>query len=285
MPDSALTWPLGTMITHGFDAGGLATDLAIAQRLGAALVEVLPHWQAKPDPRALRVQVEDAGLAVHSAHGCWGSRTIRAERVDLGARDSAARRAGVDDLKRCLDWLRLAGGTFLVVHPGGLSDPGQFASRRAALADSLVRLANHAANLGLIVCVENMPPGVHPGTRMADLAALLRELDRPELGLALDTGHAHLSSTPVLETLAAGAWLRTTHVHDNNGRQDTHHPPGLGTLDWLSWPPALKAVGYRGPILLECIRYLRDKPESLNEALLALLQRLTSEARAAARLS
>ena len=46
----------------------------------------------------------------------------------------------------------------------------------------------------MIVCVENMPPGVHPGSRMAELAELLRELDHPQLALALDTGHANLTA-------------------------------------------------------------------------------------------
>ncbi len=71
--------------------------------------------------------------------------------------------------------------------------------------------------------------------------------------------------------------LRTTHVHDNDGRQDTHLPPGLGTLDWPAWLEALDAIDYRGPILLECIRHLRNDPASLNDALLERLRRLTRE--------
>ena len=80
-----------------------------------------------------------------------------------------------------------------------------------------------------------MPPGVHPGSRMADLATLLSELDHPQLALALDTGHANMGEGAVHETIAAGALLATTHVHDNNGRQDSHLPPGHGTVDWAEW--------------------------------------------------
>ena len=86
-----------------------------------------------------------------------------------------------------------------------------------------------------MICVENMPPGVHPGSRMADLAALLVELAEPGLALALDTGHANLGEGVVHETVAAGSLLATTHVHDNNGRQDSHLPPGHGTIDWAAW--------------------------------------------------
>ncbi len=117
------------------------------------------------------------------------------------------------------------------------------------------------------ICVENMPPGVFPGSRMADLAKLVAEIDRREVGLALDTGHAHISNSPHAETLAAGHNLFTTHVHDNNGRADSHLPPGSGTIDWEAWIEALDEIEYRGPIVLECIRHLRERPESLDGAL------------------
>jgi sugar phosphate isomerase/epimerase len=272
---TAIVRPLGTMVAYGFATVDFAAELALAQRLGASVLEVLPEWRALPDPGVLRRQVADSGLTVHSAHGCWGGQTIRAPRVDLGELGASAHRAAVADMKSCVDWLAAAGGTFLVVHPGGLSDAALAPARRAALARGLIALAEHARDTGVILCVENMPPGVHPGSRMADLFDLLAELDRPELALALDTGHAHLTAAAPGETLAAGRLLRTTHVHDNDGRQDTHLPPGLGTLDWPAWLEALDAIDYRGPILLECIRHLRNDPGSLSEELKGLLRRLT----------
>jgi len=267
--------PLGTMVAYGFARGHVDTDLAIAARLGATHLEVLPDWRALPDPLLLRARVAAAGFVLHSAHGCWGGQSIAAPRVDLGSPDPAVHAASVDDLRRCLDWLAAAGGTFLVVHPGGLADPADAPARRDALARGLLALADHAAGNGLVACVENMPPGVHPGSRMADLAALVAELDRPELALALDTGHAHISANSASETLAAGRWLRTTHVHDNNGRQDNHLPPGLGTVDWDGWIAALDTIDYDGPIMLECIRHLRDTPASLDQSLADRLRRLT----------
>jgi sugar phosphate isomerase/epimerase len=263
------------MVAYGFATVNFAADLALARRLGASVLEILPDWRALPDPGLLHRQVADAGLKVHSAHGCWGGQTIRAPRVDLGERDAAAHAASVADLKACVDWLAAAGGSFLVVHPGGLSLATQAPARRAALAQGLIALAEHARDTGVTLCVENMPPGVHPGSRMVDLFDLLAELNRPELALALDTGHAHITAAAPGETRAAGRLLRTTHVHDNDGRQDTHLPPGRGTLDWTAWLAALDAIDYRGPILLECIRHLRNDPASLSADLMSLLQHLT----------
>jgi sugar phosphate isomerase/epimerase len=152
-----------------------------------------------------------------------------------------------------------------------LSDPGEQDRRRCALSGGLVKLAEHARGSQITVCVENMPPGVHPGSRMPDLTALLAELSEPELALALDTGHAHMGAGVCEETLAAGRLLATTHVHDNNGRHDSHDPPGHGTVDWPAWGRALDSIGYRGPVVLECIRRLRNDPSGFRPEILAVL--------------
>ncbi len=180
---------------------------------------------------------------------------------------------------RCVDWLAAAGGKCLVVHPGGLSDPDEHQHRRAALARGLLRLADHARGQDVLACVENMPPGVHPGSRMTDLAELLLELTHPGLALALDTGHANLGEGFAHETQAAGSLLATTHVHDNDGRQDAHLPPGHGTIDWAEWGSVLDSIRYSGPIILECIKHLREHPAAYRPAVLSGLARFTAHTR------
>ncbi len=264
---------LGTMVTYGYPEVDLDDELRLALQIGATVLEILPAWGRLPDPRVVRTQAAAHGLSIHSAHGCWGFQTVRARRVDLGAVDPSTHGESVADLKECVNWLAEAGGRYLVVHPGGLSDPAQSAARRAALARGLWAVAEHAHAVNIIICVENMPPGVHPGSRMADLAGILTELDHPHLALALDTGHANLTASPHEETRAAGSLLATTHVHDNNGTQDSHQPPGHGTIDWADWGRALDSVDYHGPILLECIRHLRRDPSSLMPEVFAGLLR------------
>ncbi len=265
---------LGTMIAYGFAGCDVAADLDIAARLGASVLEILPDWRVLPDPEPLRVRVADAGLAIHSAHGCWGGQSILAPRVDLGDLNPRTHSASVDDLKRCIDWLSAAGGTCLVVHPGGLSDRVQADPRRDALTRGLIALADHARGTRVVLCVENMPPGVHPGSQMDEIASVVGGIARDEVALALDTGHANISASVPGETIQAGRLLRTTHVHDNDGRQDSHLPPGLGTIAWDDWKKALNSIGYNGPIMLECIRHLRRHPQSMTPELLDLLKGL-----------
>ena len=265
------------MIAYGYPGVELEDELLLARRIGASVLEILPAWSAYPDPRVARISAADRGFAIHSAHGCWGGQTITAARVDLGSTDRTTHRESIDDLKRCIDWIDAAGGTHLVIHPGGLSDPDDLHIRRNALKSSLRELADHAEQGSTILCVENMPPGVWPGSRMVDLAAILDEIDLPRLALALDTGHAQIAANLADETRAAGRRLATTHVHDNDGRRDLHNPPGEGTVDWIAWKRALDEVDYQGPILLECIRLLRQHPEKINDRLFEILGLLTSD--------
>jgi sugar phosphate isomerase/epimerase len=263
------------MVAYGFPRGDLRVDLAIARRLGATVLEILPDWREYPDPIVLRARVEAAGFAIDSAHGCWGGQAVRAYRVDLGDTDPETRADSLDDTRRALDWLAGAGGRCLVVHPGGLSDAADADRRRGVLVENLRTLAQHAAERSLTLGVENMPPGVHPGSRMADLASIVAEVGRPEVGLTLDTGHANLNTDAAAETRAAGARLRSTHVHDNDGRTDSHLPPGHGTVNWREWRRALDEVGFDGPVMLECIRHLRNDPTDIDMGLLGMLAILT----------
>jgi sugar phosphate isomerase/epimerase len=262
------------MVTCGFPRVELATDLAIAQRLGASCVELLPQWRQPPDPAVVARQVADHDLFVHSVHGCWGGQAIAAYRVDLADPDPRTRRESLDDIQHACEWALATGARCLVLHPGGLSDLADQPLRADTLAANLLTLVDHLQGTRLTLCVENMPPGVYPGSRMADLAHLVHQFAHPQVALALDTGHALLSGDPAREVLAAHGHLVTTHIHDNDGRQDTHLPPGQGVLNWRQLATHLDQIDYTGPIVLECIRHLRQHPETLTDDFLALLDQL-----------
>jgi sugar phosphate isomerase/epimerase len=249
------------MVVHSPAGRVLEIDLVLAKCIGAECVELLPRWNDLPDPHALRRTIEGSGLKIWSVHGPWGGRTIRADKVDLADTNARLRQESVDDIRRASDWAADLGTQVLVVHPGGLSDPESLVERTDRLTESLAILADNAIDLGMRIGVENMPRGVYPGSRMADLAAIVRRIGHPNLGLTLDTGHARISADVTTETLSAEGLLISTHVHENDGRADSHRPPGEGSIDWRGWFETLDRIGYEGPIMLECIRALREAPE------------------------
>jgi sugar phosphate isomerase/epimerase len=262
--------PLGIMVVHSPALPILEQDLNMAENIGARYVEVLPRWSQLPDDFDLKNQIEDRGLKIWSTHGPWGGQTIQAQRVDLADLNHDARQASIDDLLRALDWAAVIGAQLMVVHPGGLSPVEDFEHRKANLIESLRQLTEEGQARNIRIGVENMPKGVYPGSHMNDLTNIVKLVNHKNIGLVLDTGHAQISGNLSEETMAARDFLISTHVHDNNGRADSHLPPGEGVIDWTAWKFTLDEIAYTGPIMLECIKLLREriqKPEKLNQFL------------------
>ena len=81
---------------------------------------------------------------------------------------------------------------------------------------------------------------------------MVRDFGHPNVGLNIDTGHAHIGEMDAPSAIRmAGPLLITTHIQDNYGECDNHLPPGLGTIDWPQVVAALKEVGYAGCYMVE----------------------------------
>ncbi len=81
----------------------------------------------------------------------------------------------------------------------------------------------------MAVALENvwdLQPGV--------MLRLLRQYQLSTFGACLDTGHAHIFSELSLEHWIEelGGYLSHIHIHDNNGLEDEHLPPGQGNIDF-----------------------------------------------------
>jgi sugar phosphate isomerase/epimerase len=255
------------MIVCGYEQHSLDDQLQVAIRLGASCVELYPRWRTAPDGGAVGRQIRDAGLEVWSAHGPWGNETWSEGRVDLAATIESQRQRAVADVQRAIDWLADAGGRCLVLHPGVLSDASEFQIRSDALSHSLSDLVAPAAARSVVLCVENLPRGSFPGSYTRDNAAIVRSLRSQHVALCVDTGHANIMADVASEIRCAADLLHTTHVHDNDGQRDNHLLPGLGTIHWPDFSDALAAVDYRGVVMLECPRYLRENPGVVSDEL------------------
>ena len=201
----------------------------------------------------VREWLEDLGLRAGSMHGpiCEsfaGGRWGRS--YSIASADGARRREGVDEIQAALDAARVLGAACMVVHlglPNGqVIPPGDNDAR--ALAKSLDEVSPMAAHAGVGLAFELIPNG------LSTVDALLELIDaeaNQAHGLCLDTGHAHMmgGACDAVEALAGA--IVTTHVHDNNGREDSHLVPFLGTIDWPATLASLWKVGYAGPLVFE----------------------------------
>ena len=128
---------------------------------------------------------------------------------------------------------------------------GRARTAATAARRSVEALPLLAAPLGVRVAVEVIPNELsQPGS----LAHFVDELDRTDVGICLDFGHAQLDGDVVDAIDIVSEHLAAVHVHDNRGRGDDHLLPFEGTIDWPGALTGIQKVGYDGPLMLEIER-------------------------------
>lgn len=115
-----------------------------------------------------------------------------------------------------------------------------------------------ADSLGVRLAVENMAGRPSPdtpdetvyGSRAEHVAALADALD---CGICWDFGHAHITGAcrPSDSLRVVGQRLALVHIHDNDGKTDSHSLPGDGSIDWADAMAGLRAAGYSGCMDME----------------------------------
>jgi sugar phosphate isomerase/epimerase len=105
------------------------------------------------------------------------------------------------------------------------------------------------------VLVENIPNGYSSADRLNSFL----EVTHLPVNFCFDTGHAHMGAGVEGEFQRMKARIRSTHVHDNNGVDDSHLFPRVsegGTIDWEKTMSLLRSCPEQTPLLLE----LREDP-------------------------
>ena len=167
----------------------------------------------------------------------------------------------VRQMKTCLT---LAGDfcDLAVVHPGHISPLGALLPDAAWSQNVLgiQELCDHAEDLGVKVCVENMLSiSSMIGRRPEEMLGIIDTVDRENAGFILDVGHANTNGN-VEDFLKIAGEVSHIHIHDNHGERDEHLPVGNGTVPWDKVAKAFQ--GYQGRFVTEA-RSLAEGERSL----------------------
>jgi len=251
--------------THLFVHEPLITDcLGSIRRSGFMRVEL---WAAQPhvnyrSPAAwseVLNAIDKAHLSVCSVHAPFYRTVADAAQgrfLSISAAEEAERRAAVNEASLLLKEMPLRTTDLLVLHPGA---PGDFAGAGCMdrLYASIEELLALAAERGVRIALENMP---FHGAGCAEMLNLVDWFHSPNLGLGFDLGHANLldSSPELLAECLARSWV--IHVHDNDGKRDSHLLPFEGTIDWQAFAACLQRSRPRAPLVLEL--RCEDSPEA-----------------------
>jgi hydroxypyruvate isomerase len=117
--------------------------------------------------------------------------------------------------------------------------------------DTLNRICDLGAELGVVFTLENLNAFDHPGCPFgstADVLALVSSVNRPELRINLDLYHTQIGEGDLIRWCEKCLpWIGEVQVADNPGRLE----PGTGEINYPGIAGALKKMDYRGPVGLE----------------------------------
>ena len=193
----------------------------------------------------------DAQLKVHSLHSpmytdnVWG-RTGPSSIITITEPSKPKRLEMVDEIKRALEIAETVPFRYLIQHLGVAWE--EFDERKIDSAFSALEEINlFARQRGVEVLLENTP------NELSSAERLMRFLDVTHLNLnvCFDVGHAHMLGSIESEYRLLKPRIRSTHVHDNNGTDDSHLFPGKGTVDWVRTMDLLRSGEGQYPLLLE----------------------------------
>jgi len=197
--------------------------------------------------RAARRRIDQLGIEAYSLHAPF------ADEIDITSLDEGRRRHARHELLRAADAAGALGVRYLVIHPG--PEKGGFPEHeRFGRMENAARVLNEVSRAcrerDVALVLENMLPHLFSG-RVRELLWILGALDTTEVGVCLDTGHAHLSGDlrTVAHKLSGHLWMM--HATDNHGQRDDHLPPGDGQIDWQRLLRQMAATGFSGAIILE----------------------------------
>lgn len=222
-----------------------------------AQIKELGHW------------FRDAQLKVHSVHApmftdeIWGRSGPDAV-ITITEPVRTKRHEMVDEIKRTLEIAEQVPFRYMIQHMGVTGE--EFDERKVDAAFSaLEEISLFAKQRGVEVLLENTP------NELASAERLLTFLELTHLGLNIcfDVGHAHMHEGIENAYNMLKPLIRSTHIHDNNGTDDSHLFPLLtgtgGTIDWTKTMGLLKSVPEQYPLLLE-LREVEDMNQPIARA-------------------
>jgi len=228
-----------------------------------AQIAELGHW------------FKDSDLKLHSLHSpmyndeIWGRSGPHAV-ITITEPVKGPRLHMIDEIKRAIEIAEVVPFKYLIQHMGVSGE--EFDMRKVDAAFSaLEELSIFARQRGVQILLENIPNELSSAERLLQF----EELTHIGLDYVLDVGHANMNEGVEAAFNLMKDKIRSTHIHDNNGKEDIHLFPFLsegGTINWKKTMELLNSKGDQYPLLLE----LKEKPEITNplEAVLEIFDRL-----------
>ena len=262
----------------------LSTHLFVNHRLTSALLGKIQHagipaveifcarqhldYRDKAQISELGHWFRDSDLKLHSLHSpmyndeIWGRSGPHAV-ITLTEPVKGTRLRMVDEIKRALEIAETIPFKYLIQHMGVGGE--EFDMRKIDIAWSALEELNlFARGRGVEILLENIPNGLSSAEKLL----MFEELTHVGMNYVFDTGHANIGAGVEHEFELMKERIRSTHVHDNNGKDDSHLFPLVGdggTIDWRQTMELLRSREDQFPLVLE-LKDRGDNPQLLDTA-------------------
>ena len=221
-----------------------------------AQIAELGHW------------FRDSELKLHSLHSpmyndeIWGRSGPQAV-VTITEPLKGKRLHMVDEIKRALEISETIPFKYLIQHIGVGGEEFDMFKVDAAWS-ALEELNLFARGRGVEILLENIPNALSSAEKLVTFEALTHV----GMNYVFDTGHANMGAGVEHEFNLMKERIRSTHVHDNNGKDDNHLFPLLsedGNIDWKKTMELLRSREDQFPLVLE-LKDRGDNPHLLETA-------------------
>lgn len=215
-----------------------------------AQINELGHW------------FRDSPLKIHSLHApmysddVWG-RSGPNSVINITEPIKSKRLIMLDEIKRALDIAEVVPFKYLIQHLGVVGE--EYDDQKVESAFTALEEINlFARERGVEVLLENIPNALSSAERLVNFL----EQTHLKLNFCLDVGHANMREGISTAFTILKNRIRSTHLHDNDGKDDSHLFPFFsegGTIDWRKTMELLRSLPNQYPLLLE-LRELPDMP-------------------------
>ena len=202
--------------------------------------ETAVTYEPEPEEAGTAVADEERGGQPDDEYQWHTAKSTRSESAETDAVEFI-------DVKKAFGRNTVLNGLNLGIPDGQSAPPTD--NQPDAARRSVEEIAALASDVNVRVALEVMPNKLSSAASICHL--IEEQLDGLDVGVCLDYGHAHLMGDlgDAIETVSGHLW--TTHVHDNDGRQDDHRVPFAGRIGWDAAIMETQKIGYDGVLMFE----------------------------------
>jgi len=219
-------------------------------------VELKCDWRAC-DPEVLEPSAIKEWQELLQSYGLQPSLHACYIDLNLASLSKLVETASIKRVTKCVQLATELGASYVTIHPGKFSRDhprSLFPKAFKRAVGSIQKLLPVCEEQNVLLALENAPDGSDQGvlTDPETMKTCLEVLDSQVVRILVDIGHAHTHGLdPRIFLRFLAPHVCAVHIHNNNGRTDSHQPLGEGTLNYPSVLKELVTTHAHCPILIE----------------------------------